>query len=79
MTTSPFCFKIGTAFMYHSSLVSTVRELFMLTYAACVLKYAPKPSLRWVCGIDQGHFTRMKAASPGLFRNTGVGESDAAA
>jgi hypothetical protein len=63
--------------MYHTTLVEAVRDKFMAAYAACVRKYAADAESAkqlWVCGIDQGHFTRMKEAEPGLFLNTGVGE-----
>lgn len=66
---------IGTAFMYHQDLVTSVQTRFMAEYMACVERYqTQKSSMLWVCGIDQGHFTRMKEKEPGLFVNTGVGK-----
>ena len=72
-----FCAStLGTAFMYHKDLVTTVQDRFMAVYAACVQKYTAQNQLGmlWVCGIDQGHFTRMKESTPELFVSTGVGE-----
>lgn len=62
--------------MYHKDLVTSVQKKFMTVYASCVEHYTSqnKPRMLWVCGIDQGHFTRMKEAAPEMFVNTGVGE-----